>query len=148
MFFRADAQQRRTDSRLGSRFVPPRAINNMAVGALLRPTPTPATDASIQNAKRDAKESMIREIIAKGMIAAGFATGHGDTAEDLLNELWPQIADLQARLERAEADKRQLERAFNIRLWNEAMNSAWHKSIPDVEKAFYELKQAAMAGDK
>lgn len=33
----------------------------------------------------------IRESFAKEMLAHGFSTGHGDTVEDLLHELWDQI---------------------------------------------------------
>jgi hypothetical protein len=38
-----------------------------------------------------------REQLAAWMIAHGFATGHGDTFEDLLKELEWQIAELRAR---------------------------------------------------
>jgi len=35
--------------------------------------------------------SILRERFAKEMLAHGFSTGHGDTVEDLLHELWDQI---------------------------------------------------------
>lgn len=33
----------------------------------------------------------MRNRFAKEMLAHGFSTGHGDTVEDLLHELWDQI---------------------------------------------------------
>jgi hypothetical protein len=39
-----------------------------------------------------------RELLAEWMMENNFSTGHGDTIEDLLLELTPQVKHLQARL--------------------------------------------------
>jgi hypothetical protein len=39
-----------------------------------------------------------REKLASWMVANGFATGHGDTIEDLLRELTWQVEELRGRL--------------------------------------------------
>jgi hypothetical protein len=46
--------------------------------------------------------ALTRERIAKWMILHSVATGHGDTTEDLLDELDVEITQLRARLEAAE----------------------------------------------
>jgi len=43
------------------------------------------------------QEAMKRELLAAWMMQQGFATGHGDTAEELLEELSWQIAEIKAR---------------------------------------------------
>ena len=38
-------------------------------------------------------EAFGREVVARWMIAHGYATGHGDTVEDMLNELEWQVKE-------------------------------------------------------
>jgi NAD(P)H-dependent flavin oxidoreductase YrpB (nitropropane dioxygenase family) len=45
-----------------------------------------------------------REKVAAWMVAHGFATGHGDTLEDLLRELSPQIKDLRKQSQKRAFD--------------------------------------------
>lgn len=50
---------------------------------------------------------LAREKIATWMIHAGFATGHGDTIDDLLAELDGQVEELRGNLDNAVADLRE-----------------------------------------
>ena len=43
--------------------------------------------------RSEAQETAARERVAQWMIAHGYATGHGDTLEDLLGELEWQVVD-------------------------------------------------------
>ncbi len=43
--------------------------------------------------KDDAKEHYARERLAKWLLDHGYSTGHGDTFEDLLEELIDQVAE-------------------------------------------------------
>jgi hypothetical protein len=65
-------------------------------------------EASVAEAWSKAIESGLRETVAQWMIERGYATGHGDTVEDLLKELewqirerereeWAKVAELVAR---------------------------------------------------
>ena len=59
------------------------------------------------------------EKVAKWMMSHGYATGHGDTIEDLLKELEWQVAEREreacAKLVEAMADKRFGQAALRIR---------------------------------
>ena len=50
-------------------------------------------EASVAEAWSKAIESGLRETVAEWMIERGYATGHGDTVEDLLKELEWQIRE-------------------------------------------------------
>lgn len=63
----------------------------------------PATDISntlidgvneIERLERDLAQQQQREKLAAWMLAHGFATGHGDTLDDLLTELSWQVKEL------------------------------------------------------
>ena len=60
-----------------------------------------------------------REKVAKWMMGQGYATGHGDTIEDLLKELELQVAEREreacAKVVEAMADKRFGQAALRIR---------------------------------
>jgi len=60
-----------------------------------------------------------KEKVAKWMIEQGYATGHGDTIEDLLKELEWQVAEREreacAKLVESMADKRFGQAALRIR---------------------------------
>ena len=43
--------------------------------------------------KLKTNEDLCRERVAEWIIEQGYATGHGDTLEDLLNELISQVAE-------------------------------------------------------
>ena len=60
---------------------------------------------------RVADEVYIRERIAKWMIENDFATGHGDTIDDLLSTLKGQIEELRQNLANAIGDAMDLDRA-------------------------------------
>lgn len=53
---------------------------------------------------------------------------------------------LQAELVKAEGERDRLAAAFEVREWTREMNRAWHLCIPDIHKAFKELKRAALGG--
>lgn len=39
---------------------------------------------------------------------------------------------------------KELERALDPRRWNQELNDAWHKNIPDLQKAFDAIKDIAI----
>lgn len=39
---------------------------------------------------------------------------------------------------------KELERALNPREWDQELNDAWHKNIPDLQKAFDDIKDIAI----
>ena len=51
---------------------------------------------------RGCEITQVRERIAKWMILHSVATGHGDTVEDLLDELDVELSEIRARLAKAE----------------------------------------------
>jgi hypothetical protein len=59
------------------------------------PTPTPMSEADDRAAL---------EVVAQWMLAHSFATGHGDTLQDLLGELSWQVTELRNGLAAAEAE--------------------------------------------
>lgn len=53
-----------------------------------------------------------------------------------------RIADCEPELPNAEDRIKELERKLNPRLWTEAEHQAWHRAIPNMQKAFDDLKEA------
>ena len=39
---------------------------------------------------------------------------------------------------------KELERALNPRKWDKELNDAWHKNIPDLQKAFDKIREIAI----
>ncbi len=63
-------------------------------------------ELSVAEAWSKAIESGLRETVAEWMIERGYATGHGDTVEDLLKELEWQIREREREACALIADKR------------------------------------------
>ena len=59
-----------------------------------------------------------------------------------LNASIAREQDLRTQLSAARAREAQLLTAFNFRQWTPEMDRAWHRAIPNVQKAFTDLLAA------
>lgn len=77
-----------------------------------------------------AADAEARESVARWMIAHSFATGHGDTLADLLDELSWQVREQLDRMLAAEARVKVLEEARPLDEWTEEDGSGPVVEIP------------------
>ena len=74
------------------------------------------------------------------------ADNHGwhvcNLAADEIEKLETENASLRTQLSAARAREAQLLTAFNFRQWTPEMDRAWHRAIPNVQKAFTDLLAA------
>lgn len=80
-------------------------------------------DASVSPERLD--NDQLNRIIARGMAGT---------------ESYQMAYELKALRERCE----RMEKALNPRAWDMAMDIAWHRAIPDLNKAFSDLREAAL----
>lgn len=89
----------------------------------------------------DKAQVVDKSVVTRLMYQMGIKAYTVKELEAKIAELLLKIDRFQELLDDKDTKIAKLEKALNPRLWDEKLNAAWHKNIPDVQKAFDAIRE-------